>query len=188
MDRIYGTTLDIVWPDLGWITSLRLAFQLRSAINRLRAQPSAVDDFLDFWANLVSARLEFKKTPTEHSIRTKPILPYTRSFVFTHHDLAPRNIILDNNNQLWLLDWDLAGYYPRFFEHDGMYNFIPTAAWTKFEMWRWKIFACIASGFYGKEGRWLDIIRSRFTLYRTACRFNMKANGYAAVAGRIDRD
>ncbi|QPC58928.1 hypothetical protein HYE67_001159 [Fusarium culmorum] len=188
MDRIYGTTLDIAWPDLSWITSLRLAFQLRSAINRLRSQPSAVDDVLNFWANSGSARQEFKKTPAEHSIRPKPILPCTRLFVFTHHDLAPHNIILDHQNQLWLLDWDLAGYYPRFFEHCGMYNFIPRGAWTRFVMWRWNMFACIGSGFYSKEHRWLEIIISRFNLYRTARRFIMKANGYAAVAGRIDRD
>ena len=27
------------------------------------------------------------------------------SFVFTHHDLAPCNIIVDKNDNLWLVDW-----------------------------------------------------------------------------------
>lgn len=75
---------------------------------------------------------------------------------------------------------DMAGYYPRFFEHAGIYNFIPTGAWTKF--------ACIGSGFYGKEHQWLERIRCRFTRCGAFRRFNMKADGYAAVAGRIDRD
>ncbi|KAF5967352.1 protein kinase-like domain-containing protein [Fusarium bulbicola] len=216
MDRISGTTLDIAWPDLGWITSLRLAFQLRHVIHCLRstvsvssgslatgkcrsffledsfglpprAKPSEVNGFLNFWANFVTPRQEIKKTQADHLICHKPVFSCDRSFVFTHHDLAPRNIILDHKNQLWLIDWDCAGFYPRFFEHAGMFNFIPTG-WTKFALWRWNVFAWIASGFYNKERRWLEMIRSRFTRFRTARRFNMKANGYAAAAARVDSD
>lgn len=182
MDRISGTTLDIAWHDLGWITSLRLAFQLRGIINSLRsvvsessgslatgkcrsfflddyfrlprkAKPNEVDTFLNFWTNFVSPQQEVNKTPADHLICPNPVLPSTRSFVFTHHDLAPRNIILDHKDQLWIIDWDCAGFYPRFFEHAGMYNFIP-AGWTKFAMWRWEIFTYIATGFYGNVGGW----------------------------------
>jgi serine/threonine protein kinase len=37
--------------------------------------------------------------------------------VFTHQDLAPRNFILDRKNQLWVIDWELAGWYPAYFEY-----------------------------------------------------------------------
>lgn len=85
MDRIPGTTLDVAWPELGWIASLRLALQLRRVIHRLRSVDSAssgslatgkcrsyfledsfglppratlsqVNAFLNFWANFVSIR------------------------------------------------------------------------------------------------------------------------------------
>lgn len=216
MDCIPGKTLDVEWPELGWIASLRLAFKLRHIIRRLRSAESTfagslatgkcrsyylddtfglpprasfdhVNAFMNFWANFVTPRQEVKKTPAEHSICQRPVFLSNRPFVFTHHDLAPRNIILDREGQLWLIDWDCAGFYPKFFEYAGMHNFISTG-WNKFALWRWKLFAWIACGFYDRESRWLEIIRSRFTRFRPARRFNMRANGYAAVSGRSDND
>lgn len=213
MDRVPGTTLDIAWPELGWISSLRLAFQLRRVIRRLRSATSTsagslasgecrsyfledrfglppranfhhINAFLNFWANFTSIRHEIKKTPAEHAICPRPMFSCNRPFVFTHHDLAPRNIVLDHEGQLWIIDWDEAGFYPRFFEYAGMYNFI--RAWDRLALWRWKLCAWIAAGVYDKEWHMLERIRYRFTRFSVARRFNMKANGYAAVAGRPD--
>ncbi|KAF3914929.1 hypothetical protein ABW20_dc0108497 [Dactylellina cionopaga] len=36
--------------------------------------------------------------------------------VLCHLDVAPRNIIRQNDGTLYLLDWESAGYYPEFFE------------------------------------------------------------------------
>ncbi|KPM45048.1 hypothetical protein AK830_g1431 [Neonectria ditissima] len=217
MDRIPGIPLDMAWPELGWVASLRLAFQLRRIIHRLRSVVSTssgsletgvcrsyflddrfglppgatvqqVNAYLNFWHNFVNIGKEVKKTPAEYAICPKPVFSCSRPFVFTHHDLAPRNIILDREGQLWLIDWDCAGFYPKFFEYAGMHNFIPTAAWTKFVSWRWNLFAWIAGGFYDKECRWLELIRYRSTRFSPARRFNMNANGYAAAARRPDND
>ncbi|XP_044721552.1 uncharacterized protein HRG_04467 [Hirsutella rhossiliensis] len=49
--------------------------------------------------------------------------------------LPPRNIMLDPTGQLWVTDWDYAGFYPKFFEYAGMQNFIPTG-WSRFALWR----------------------------------------------------
>lgn len=96
MDWIPGQTLDVEWPELGWIASLRLAFKLRQIIRRLRSAESIscgslatgncrsyylddsfglppratvdqVNAFVNFWASLVTPRQEVKKTPAEHS-------------------------------------------------------------------------------------------------------------------------
>ncbi|KAI0347962.1 hypothetical protein BDW22DRAFT_1314272, partial [Trametopsis cervina] len=32
--------------------------------------------------------------------------------VFTHQDISPRNLILDNSGKLWVIDWEQAGWYP----------------------------------------------------------------------------
>ncbi|KAH9996375.1 hypothetical protein F4779DRAFT_607020 [Xylariaceae sp. FL0662B] len=195
MDRIPGKTLETAWPELGWIESLRLAFQLRHHIRRLRSAVSTsagslatgkcksyyledsfglppratchqVNAFLNFWASFVNIGVEVKKTPAEHAICPRPVFSYSRPFVFTHHDLAPRNIMLDPKGQLWLTDWDEAGFYPKFFEYAGMYNFIYTqSGWDKSAMRRWKIFAWIAGGFYDRECRLLGRIRYRFTRF-----------------------
>ncbi|KAK7695667.1 hypothetical protein QCA50_000303 [Cerrena zonata] len=42
------------------------------------------------------------------------------SLVFTHNDLNMRNILLDENHVLWIVDWGFAGFYPPWFEYLGM--------------------------------------------------------------------
>lgn len=216
MDRIQGAPIDTEWLGLGWIASIRLAFQLRGMIRRMRSvqSPTAgslatgqcrsfyledsfglppnaildqVDAFINFWSNFTSIGHEIKKTPAQHAVCPKPVIFSTPPMVFVHHDLAPRNIMLDPNGQLWLVDWDLAGFYPKFFEYAGMHNFL-AAGWSKSAMWRWKLFTWIAAGRSDREARCLDITRSKFTRFRYARRFNMKANGYAAAAGRPDTE
>ncbi|KAG5969580.1 hypothetical protein E4U56_008251 [Claviceps arundinis] len=216
MDRVPGTTLEIAWHGLGWIASLRIAFELRRIVHRLRSAVSTsagtlprgrctsfflddkyglparanfqcVNAFLNFWVNFAAFRRELSKTPAEHAICPRPVFSYDRPFVFTHHDLAPRNIMLDKEGQIRIIDWDDAGFYPEFFEYAAMHNF-PPADWTRFALWRWKLCAWIAGGLYSKERSWLAIIQSRFTRFRAFRRFNMMAGGYAAVANRPARD
>jgi hypothetical protein len=51
-----------------------------------------------------------------------PPLPTERFFplVFTHNDLSTSNILLDDNGELWIVDWAWAGFYPRWFEYIDM--------------------------------------------------------------------
>ncbi|KAJ5118165.1 Aminoglycoside phosphotransferase [Penicillium bovifimosum] len=37
-------------------------------------------------------------------------------FVLTHHDISPQNLILDQDEQVWLVDWAYSGAYPPVFE------------------------------------------------------------------------
>ncbi|KAG6040942.1 hypothetical protein E4U39_006785 [Claviceps sp. Clav50 group G5] len=212
MERIPGTRLDIAWHDLGWIASLRLAFQLRRVVQRMRSATSTssgpiptgkctsyffddkfglpdrakchhVNAFLNFWANFPGFLKEKRKTPAEHANCPRLVFSYSRPFVFTHHDLAPRNMIIDSEGQLRIIDWDEAGFYPEFFEYAGMHNFIPRG-WTQPALWRWKMLVWIAGGLYDKECRWLKRIRYMFTHFRMARAFNLRADGYAAFSKR----
>ncbi|GAB0138476.1 hypothetical protein EsDP_00006711 [Epichloe bromicola] len=46
------------------------------------------------------------------------ILPRSDKSVFTHGDVAPRNIMVDKSGQiLGLLDWEMAGWYPEYWEY-----------------------------------------------------------------------
>lgn len=40
--------------------------------------------------------------------------------MFTHNDLSMCDILLDDDGQVWVVDWNEAGFYPRWFEHLGM--------------------------------------------------------------------
>lgn len=216
MDRIQGSTLAAEWMTLGWFATIRLAFQLRRMIRRLRSAKSLtagslvsgecrsyylddsfglppransrqVNAFMNFWLDFTSIGHEIKKTAAQHSICSKKAFSIDRPFVFTHHDLSPRNIMLDPSHQLWLIDWDFAGFYPEFFEFAGMHNFI-SVRWNGLALLRWKLFAWIAGGLHHKKAHQLEVIRSRFTRFRHARRFNMNANGYAAASGRPDTE
>ena len=41
-------------------------------------------------------------------------------FVLTHYDISPRNLILDQHEQVWLIDWGYSGAYPPVFESAAM--------------------------------------------------------------------
>ncbi|PYH36336.1 phosphotransferase family protein [Aspergillus neoniger CBS 115656] len=94
-------------------------------------------------------------------------------YVLTHHDLVPRNLLLSPSGELWLLDWDLAGFYPIYFEYASMYNFIIPQAWGWFARWRWYLFTWIAAGSYRRDYEVLAYMQSRFIRFRAARRFEL---------------
>ncbi|EGC46060.1 conserved hypothetical protein [Histoplasma capsulatum var. duboisii H88] len=100
---------------------------------------------------------------------SKNYIPSTAGpFVFTHHDLAPRNILLDKSNHLWLVDWDIAGWYPCYFEYAAMHNFIPEG-WTRLARMWWNLFTWIAAGRWESESNeLLHVNGERFP--RNPCR------------------
>ncbi|KAH7265561.1 uncharacterized protein BKA55DRAFT_672390 [Fusarium redolens] len=50
-----------------------------------------------------------------------------KDIVLTHQDLAPRNLVLDKDMKLWVLDWGCAGVYPKGFEQAAL----QVQAWNK---------------------------------------------------------
>lgn len=58
------------------------------------------------------------------------------TLVLNHLHVSPNNIIVDNNFRIWLIDWELAGFYPQWFEHTAMCN----SDWDILGRWeRWVI-------------------------------------------------
>lgn len=52
---------------------------------------------------------------------TEPdLLQANAPLVVTHGDLVPRNIILGDDGQLWMIDWGCSGIYPIWFEYATM--------------------------------------------------------------------
>ena len=124
MDRIHGMTLDDAWTQKGWIASIRMALQLRRYVRVMRsltsptagglisgkchsiwladyyklppdATPESLTSFIRFqWLQYTPKRKRAPERTSSHNYQY--LIPQTpTSFVFTHQDLAPRNIIVD---------------------------------------------------------------------------------------------
>ena len=134
-----GTGLGELWARISWITTIRLAFQLRDSVCRLRSLKSSTarslhsGEYRSFWlddrynlpahstpntitsfidSGTILLHWEKSNLPNLLSRATKSISLQPLHLVFTHHGLAPRNIIVDSRGRLWLLDWGFAGWYP----------------------------------------------------------------------------
>ncbi|BCS19895.1 uncharacterized protein APUU_20327S [Aspergillus puulaauensis] len=82
--------------------------------------PAETAHFVQFWANFTSMRRAMqaaKQGQTPNSTAGLALSLIIEPFVLTHHDLAPRNLLVSPCGQLSLLDWDLAGFYPASFEY-----------------------------------------------------------------------
>ncbi|KAF8846930.1 kinase-like protein [Acephala macrosclerotiorum] len=183
MERIDGVTLEEAWPKLGWFTTVKLALQLRWVVRLLRSSTSSIADpcpavitsFIQFWTRFTSFR-QAMKTAIQDPVPPTTFIPATpNTLVFTHHDLAPRNLLLDRLGQLWVLDWDYAGWYPRYFEYAAMQNFPFPQVWTRFARARWFLFTWITVGRFERERKALECIRTKFTSFAFGRRFEILA-------------
>jgi hypothetical protein len=206
MERVPGNTLEAEWSRLSWFTSIKLALKLRWFVRVLRsitsptvgsletgqcksffledkyglpnhASPENITSFLKFWARFVSIRQEVKAVKQPRP-EPKEEIPETPNLLFlTHHDLAPRNLMLDPAGGLWVLDWDLAGFYPVYFEYAAMHNFHVPSDWNLFSRWRWNLVSWFVAGRYEQELHLLQRIRSKFIRFSVGRRFELLQNG-----------
>ena len=217
MDRIEGQTLEELWPSIGWLQAICLAFQLRGFVQKLRSLTSptagslatglcrsfwledrfrlpprttkdSINAFINFWMEFISLRREINKSEAEHRQLPKQHLSPIHTLVFTHHDLAARNIILHPSGKLWVIDWDYAGWYPRCFEYAAMHFSINPQGWDRWACIRWNLFCWLAGGFYDQDARVLNTVQFRFTRFPVARRFNMKASGFASASQFKERE
>lgn len=169
MDRVPAETLEVCWSRLGWIATIKLAFELRKYVRRMRqvssatagglqtgvstslwledyyglplhACPSDIQSYITFWLQYPQRRPLVYPDPELHRENTALIPSISTRFVFTHQDLAPRNILINEHRRMWLIDWDSAGFYPLYFEYAGMQNF-DYGTWNTIDRLRWWIFS-----------------------------------------------
>ena len=144
MDYIPGERLDSVWPTLSIWQKCHVAWTLRGYVRQLRAirgqfalrpgplggpdpricrgpmwpdcEDGPFDNFATFYRKArryvlgVVDDLNDERTSEEYRQAEK-------NLVFTHNDLNMRNVIIGEDGQLWLIDWDWSGFYPVYFEY-----------------------------------------------------------------------
>ncbi|KAJ7581492.1 ankyrin repeat protein [Mycena floridula] len=186
MDRVQGQTLDELWPNLGWWSTIKLAWQLRDFITMMRRKTSKTagaiisgSGYCRFW-DFDSYGLPLHASPGSFleymnwwlsslpSFQPRPELelrPFN-FFVFSHMDLHMRNMVVDDQQRLWIIDWGCAGFFPVYMERATMRPlFSFRAGWLgRFSFWRWQLFCWIATRtYYVREYKSLTIIAHRTT-------------------------
>ena len=141
MDYIPGQTVEECWGSLNDSDKQDVAAQVAALINQMQSKtfnflppgpiggtsgallqgcwfstygagPFETLQSLEDWCNhKLDVCLRFKQAPVD-----TPRFTF-RDVVLTHQDLAPRNIILDKEKKVWLIDWGHAGIFPKGFEH-----------------------------------------------------------------------
>ncbi|EIW56560.1 uncharacterized protein TRAVEDRAFT_86607, partial [Trametes versicolor FP-101664 SS1] len=140
MDCIPGPTLQYLWETLDAPTKTSVLAQLQGYIRELRSIPAspdtppgplgggkcegmwfgeneAIDPFpthqalVDWWNRCFSrpGELYYNTSTTDERFHADQPL------VFTHGDFNPRNLIL-HEGVVWVIDWQLAGWYPWYVE------------------------------------------------------------------------
>ena len=62
---------------------------------------------------------DYYRLPEDHPWR-KERFDDSEALVLTHQDINPRNIIVGEDNRIWMIDFGWAGYYPPWFEYVAM--------------------------------------------------------------------
>ncbi|KIM41957.1 hypothetical protein M413DRAFT_141518 [Hebeloma cylindrosporum] len=91
------------------------------------------------------------------TIRDLSMIPEPTTFfddsmplVFTHGDISPNNIRLGNDGTIWLLDWQMAGAYPQWFEYANMMAYdVDRPGWGWPDGMRW--FIPFIAGWYRRQ-------------------------------------
>ncbi|PVH75823.1 hypothetical protein DL98DRAFT_314795 [Cadophora sp. DSE1049] len=116
IDTMQSTTLKLPPGPIGWTGGQKFEGPWFTDYG---AGPFATLQDLEDWCNhKIDVCIKFKQLP-----RWSPRFRFRR-LVLTHQDIAPRNLILDAQGKLWIIDWGLAGVYPPGFEQA-----IPQAEW-----------------------------------------------------------
>jgi aminoglycoside phosphotransferase (APT) family kinase protein len=141
MDYVEGSCLEDVWPDMSIDQRLSIARQLRCILSTMRAAPPATSNLIggcngpardcryisDYTGGPFESEAEFNEFILNLGKRTPSLVRRTLSeslheqnghrIVFTHADLSPRNIIVQDGQIKGLLDWEFAGWYPEYWEY-----------------------------------------------------------------------
>ncbi|KAF5350567.1 hypothetical protein D9756_008740 [Leucocoprinus leucothites] len=145
-DYIKGQALADVWNQLTIWKKIWVAFTLRKYIRQLHrikapsttppgpvsSQPQPIDNYRVLGEALgtigpFDTSAEFSALLDQYYSRAVFVgSPYHNEkcnmseLVLGHQDLTPRNMIIGEDGQLWIIDWGNAGFYPPWFEYAAM--------------------------------------------------------------------
>ncbi|KAJ9485689.1 hypothetical protein VN97_g7656 [Penicillium thymicola] len=153
MDYIPGKRLDETWDTLDSSQKLSIADELHSYVNQLRELKGhyigTIDRGKAIMGNIASieggpfdTEQEFNEFILRDMVSIAPdLLRHYAKFalmddheiVFTHSDLAPRNILVEGGRVAAIIDWEYAGWYPAHWEYcQALRHLRPMLDWPEY--------------------------------------------------------
>jgi aminoglycoside phosphotransferase len=138
MSYVEGQTLESCWSELSSIEKAGIETQLARFLSELRAITPPAPLFLGSIAtktcrdarrmqrecqgidseqqfNEFIGRFTFRRE-SEHARRLLSLLKVDHQIVLTHGDFHPRNILIEDGQVTGIIDWELGGWYPEYWE------------------------------------------------------------------------
>jgi hypothetical protein len=139
MDYISGSTVEECWDSLDSSQRQSVTSQVSAIINKMQSTPlkkspgpigriqdqkfkgpwftdngagpfATLQDLEDWCNHKIDICIQFQQA-SPHTPRFR-----FQGVVLTHQDIAQRNLILDAQGKVWIIDWGVAGVYPPGFE------------------------------------------------------------------------
>lgn len=109
--RMPGRTLNDVWWDLCAIKKQRVAGSVAKICRELAAFKSDNITMTDLnWIDPLHE--QYCDTPEALQKHCESLGMDCSMYILSHNDLGPSNILIDDQDRLTVIDWDLAGYCP----------------------------------------------------------------------------
>ncbi|KAF8876448.1 kinase-like domain-containing protein [Mucidula mucida] len=178
MDYVDGDVLETAWPRMSWWRRLWTVWRLRPFDSTGEALPcsgfyfteygagpfesyAAMADWYDHLRYAVLVRRHRRTGRLEP--QNYPTFDATQPLVLCHMDLNMRNIMVDRNGEVWLVDWGMAGAFPPWLEYANLVLFSRAAIPARRLPKSWMFFARFVAGDYRwYEEQYLHRISSAF--------------------------
>lgn len=153
MEYIEGVTLDQAWPSYDQAQRSSVLYQLRNYLTESRSITANVISSIDgkaccdqFFAagsigygpyrdeTAFKEGLVYALQQRGHHAWFRMVASLIRSMrgngiVFTHNDLTPSNILVRDGMVVGILDWEMCGFYPDYWEFVKAYAFAEGDGW-----------------------------------------------------------
>ncbi|KAE8154390.1 kinase-like domain-containing protein [Aspergillus avenaceus] len=142
MDYMPGKPLNKAWPEMTEDQKQSVASDLRNYVEQLRnlkgtyigaanRGQAVIGKFVAHGGGPFDNESQFNqflfsrilpKVPDTFRYHATKTFKTNHEIVFTHSDLAPRNILVDGGQVTAILDWEFAGWYPEYWEYVKAYS------------------------------------------------------------------